>query len=182
MRSPARAALCVLALAACGDEGASTALEGIYAVGTWTENPTACDAEGPSVAPLNDPFVYVKLESFFGSEFLNVVNCDDEADCDARASDDDTIHLSGFAFDLGNDRDGWTSHSSAGFGDTPDCTGFVTDGRLTSAEPSIRIEKRRTDSAPFSDAECSDEAAEAAAAGQPCADLEVVVATFVRKY
>jgi hypothetical protein len=165
------------ALAGCGG-GSLTDLEGVYTVSAWTTNPAGCAAEGPSVAEQRDPLFYLKGESFLGVEFVNIKGCQTEADCKMLAGEADTIHIGEFSFDEGSDSAGWTSRSAFGFENGGECTGSVTESIMTSpADGQIRIEVRTTDAAPFApdgQGECADEAVEAAAAGQPCSELEVV--------
>ena len=102
-------------LVCCGGGDPSTSLEGVYEISTWTENPDGCDAEGPSVLP--HPFgtthFYVKNDSFFGQDFVNVVGCEGVTDCQEEAKDV-TFDLSFFGPLLsGNDDEGWTSDESS---------------------------------------------------------------------
>jgi hypothetical protein len=173
-------AITVLGATACGSDSL-TGLEGVYTVSTWTDNPAGCTAEGPSVATDHDGFFYVKSESFIGSKFVNVPSCASVAECQAKASDDGTINLGGFAFEDGSDSAGWTTHNAFAFGSSGSCMGDITDALMTSTNDGIRIESRTTMSAPFT-GECTDEAAEAAAAGQPCTSLEVVTASFTADF
>jgi len=172
--------MAALALAGCGGDGGITDLEGIYTIASWTVNSQGCDAEGPSVAATRQPFAYIKGETFLGAEFVNVVTCDSVAVCEDKARDGDTIHLGGFTFDRGSDSAGWTERSAFGFMRDIACEGQLFDGTLTSpAAGQIRIEERTSQPATYPPdmGECTDEGAEAAAANQPCAELEVVTLT-----
>lgn len=177
-----RFALLLLVVAACNDDDSLTSFTGVYTLSSWTENAADCAAEGPSVLDQRPPMVYIKTDNFLGVEFVNVVSCDDLAECQAKANDANTIHLGGFTFDEGSDSTGWRSTTAFGFESEGTCDGSVTETVMTSPiDGTIRIESRRTDAPPFpADAagECPDEAVIAAAAGQPCTALEVVVATF----
>src|SRR5687768_947948 len=103
-------------LAACGGgNDGLTAHEGVYAVATWTSNPTACDAEGPSIAEIQDPFFFIKSESFFGEQFINVNACPTVGECQADARDDDTLHIGQWGFQSGSDADGWSDDSAFAF-------------------------------------------------------------------
>ncbi len=168
----------VLAAGVAGCRGGSlTELEGVYSISTWTESSTSCDAEGPSVAAQRSPSFYLKAESFFGEDFVNVKSCDSDAECRMLATEEDTIHIGEFTFDDGSDADGWSSGTATGFELDGSCMGLVSESKLTATGEQIRIEVRRIDVPPFApDAqnECPDEAVAAAAAGQPCTDLEVV--------
>ncbi|MBA3392938.1 MAG: hypothetical protein H0T89_09855 [Deltaproteobacteria bacterium] len=169
-----------LGLAACGgDDGLSTNLQAVYGVSTWTQNATACDAEGATVADLQDPFFYIKTESFFGESILNVKQCDTVAECQMLARDKDTIHLGSFNFEEGSDAEGWTNRGGFAFSFQGMCEGSIHEVRMTSTGSGVRIEDRRFEAVPFpadSSDECPDDKLEAAVAGQPCSELEVVTA------
>ena len=173
-------------VAGCGGGGGGTSHEGIYSVTTWTRNSTACDVEGTSVAAMNEPFFYVKNESFFGEDFVNVNGCADVSDCKTQANDNDTIHIGMFAFEEGDDKNGWKTRSAFAFEVSGQCQGGVTESVLTISGSSFRIEQKHFDAVPFppstGEDECPDEKVEQAAAGQPCNELEVVTATFDSKY
>jgi len=166
------------ALVGCG--GLSSELEGIYDIGTWTQNPDACDAEGASILEQQpETSFYVRVETFFGQKFLNAALCSDLADCQAQAGDN-TINLNGWAFDGGDDANGWTGATVFAGGSGDQCTGQVTDHVMTSSGPdTVRIESRTRETLPFpvdSDGFCSTDKAREAADGQPCTTLEVVTA------
>jgi hypothetical protein len=166
--------------AACGS---LTDLEGVYTIDTWTQNSTACDVEGPSVAAINDPNFYIKIENFLGHEFVNVVECADVATCAAEAGDDETLHLGGWAFEDGSDDDGWRETTAFAFDMNGTCTGSVRDTVMTSpASNTVRIESRERDTQPFpaTGGDCSDEDTLAAAEGQPCTTFEVTTATYTQ--
>lgn len=168
-----------LALAGCGGESL-TALEGLYAVSTWTLNPDSCDADGPSIAETHDGFAYLKAESFLGTEFVNVHTCATADECADKARDGDTIHLNAFTFEEGSDADGWTNTSAFGFMRDVSCESLVSVTTLTApAAGTIRIEQRTLQPAtyPPENGACTEEGAEAAGGAQPCAELEVVTMT-----
>jgi hypothetical protein len=175
----------VWAAAGCGgSSGLSTGLEGIYSITTWTDNPTACDAEGPSVLAMRgDTALFIRTESFLGKAFLNGVRCADLPAC-RTAYVDATVMFNGWSFEKGGDASGWTGATIyAGSGTGTQCTGKVIDHTMTSpATHQLRIESKSREAMPFavgSDGFCSTDAAQVAAMGQPCVDLEVVTATFV---
>ncbi len=174
-------AVFLLGTAACGS-GSLTELEGIYTVTTWTDNLASCEVEGPSVASIQNPFFFIKSENIFGSKFVNVAGCETQAECEAKATDADTIHLGGFAFESGSDSAGWTSRSTFAFESNGMCEGSATDQKMTSTAGAIRIESRSTDIAPYA-GDCDDDAKiEEAAAGQPCVSLEVMTASFTADF
>jgi hypothetical protein len=182
-----RITLLGLLLIGCGGgSGGGTSFEGIFKVDTWTENPTACTAEGPSVAATREPFFYVKNESFLGAKFVNVNGCADLTVCKTEANDKDTIHIGSFAFEEGSDGAGWTEHSAFAFDVQGQCKGGVTDTTLTITKTMFRIESRHVAALPFppstGEDECPDAKVEEAAKGQPCDQLEVVTATFQQTF
>ena len=167
------------ALVGCG--GLSSDLEGIYEIGTWTQNPDACDVEGPSILEQqSQTLFYVRVENFLGQKFLNASLCDDLANCQSEAGSD-TINLNGWAFDGGDDSNGWTGATVFAGGSGTECTGQVTDHLMTSSGPdTVLIESRTRETLPFpvdSDGFCDTDQARAAAEGQPCITFEVVTAT-----
>jgi hypothetical protein len=176
------AAGAVALTAACGDDGSS--FEAIYQVDAWTENAASCDDGGESVLESkSQTMFYVKLENFIGTEFLNVKFCDDQADCEMLAGDDETIFIGEFGFETGNDN-GWTAGYFSGFPDNDDvCQGNWVETTLApNGEAGVIIEERRTPAggfAPDSDGFCDDEPGKQAAQGQPCAELERLTATEI---
>jgi len=175
--------IALLATPACtGDSG--SALQGIYRATTWTRNDTACDTLGPSVLTQQAEITfYVKQETFFGAEFLNVNFCADVNDCTMLAGDNSTIYVGRFQFDRGNDTDGWTSAYYSGVPTNNVCDGdFLETTLLSPAEGVVRIDQVATPAggfAPDQDGLCTDEAGQAAAQGQPCGSLEVITANLV---
>ncbi|HTM21628.1 MAG TPA: hypothetical protein VL172_14000 [Kofleriaceae bacterium] len=178
--------LCALPLlAACG--GDMSGLTGVYDINSWTDNPTACDVEGPASGN-TETALYVKEENFIGTKFLNVNACTDVAECETLAADDDTINIGNWGFTDGNDDDGWVdsnAYAFTNFDDPTKCDATGSETIMTSpAEGMLRIERRTTHSAePYpatgpNDDPCPDAGAEAAVQGQPCDSLEVVTATF----
>jgi len=174
-----RGLLGLLIVAGCGG-GSLSDLEGVYTLDTWTQNTTAC-TEGPSVLDqMSDKALFVKEENFLGEKFLNAVHCADAADCQAKAAED-TIFLDGYAFESGSDDKGWTGQTIFASG-TDTCSGQVIDHVMTApADGTLRIESQTRNSLPFNkdaDGFCNTDDAKKAAEGQPCAELEVVTATF----
>lgn len=169
-------------LAACGG-GIATDLEGIYTIETWTDNPVGCASEGPTILPSQpEAMFFVRAESYFGTDFVNVDLCADPTACEAAAASA-AIEFDGWAFDRGSDADGWRGGQATAGGDGTTCTGSASDDTLTAtAAGAVRIESRRRVSRPFSpdaDGLCSTDDAIAAASGEPCAELAVVTARRV---
>jgi hypothetical protein len=184
-----RITLLGLLLIGCGGgDGGGTEFEGIWRVDTWTDNNMGCAAEGPSVAAGREAFLYTKNEAFPGTSFVNVKGCDDIVTCKELANDKSTIHIGSFGFEEGSDATGWTTHFAFAFASSQGkCEGGVTDTKLTISATTFRIEGRHIEAVPFPatsdpDDECPDASIEQAAAGQPCAGLEVVTATFMQDY
>lgn len=176
-----------LLLIGCGGgSSGGTSFEGIYRVDTWTQNLMACDAEGPSVASTREPLFYVKNENFLGQRFVNVNGCDDVTICSTDANDEDTIHIGSFAFEEGSDSGGWSTRSAFAFDVQGQCQGGVTETKMTISKTSFRIEQKHFEAVPFppvaGEDECPDDKVEAAIAGQPCDELEIVTATFMQDY
>ena len=178
----------LLPLAACGggDDGSMTALEGIYELASWTHNPDGCDGEGPATfEESNYSHFFIKREAFFGEEFVTTVFCSELDDCRAQAAEEDTLHIGNFAFDSGNDDDGWTGTSTILFNDDTSCMGSVLEATLTGTPGSaVRIDQEGvtvTDVPLAGEDECDDQAAYDQAAGLPCEELTVVMGTFLEE-
>ena len=159
------AALFTMLVAACGgDDGESTAFEGIYQLDSWTHNPDSCDGEGPaSIEESSYSHFFVRFDSFFGEEFVAAVTCTNLEECRADAADDDS---------------GWTGSSSIlSIGDAS-CMGSVFQATLTGeAGASVRIdeETKTVADVPLGDDEdCDNEAAYQQASDLPCEQLTVV--------
>jgi len=174
-----RRLLGLLIAAGCGG-GSLTELEGVYTLDTWTQNTAACSEGGSVLDQMSDKALFIKEENFLGERFVNAVRCTDAADCQAKAAMD-TIFLDGYAFESGSDDKGWTGQTVFASGiDT--CEGQVIDHVMTvPADGALRIESQTRNSLPFakdSEGFCNTDDARKAAEGQPCAELEVVTASF----
>lgn len=179
MRKLTPFAILVATLVGCG--GLESELTGIYEITAWTENATACDAEGPSIlAGQQEAWFYVRVEDLLGQEFLNAAKCADLATCKTE-SGDDTIQFNGWTFENGDDAKGWRGTTVFAGGSGGQCSGGVTDHVMTSlGADAVQIESREREARPFSaDGEgfCTTDDAIAAAEGEPCVSLEVVTAT-----
>jgi hypothetical protein len=173
-------------LIGCGGGGGGTSFEGIWRVDTWTDNPTACNAEGPPAGG-TEPLVYVKNESILGESFINVNPCPDIATCKADANDKGTVHIGSFFFEDGSDKSGWTYHDAFAFDTQGQCEPRGIDATLTIDAQTFRIESRHSTGTPFPigsdpDEPCPSDKAEDAIAGKPCDGFEVVTATFMEKF
>ena len=176
------ACVITLTVACTGGSSVETELVGVYTMSSWTQNDTACDAEGPSILETEtDKAIFVEVGSLLGQEFLQVVTCVDVPDCQSKAAED-TIFLGEFAFDGGNDTSGWTGATFGGSIAEGQCSGLVTDFLMTGPTPdTLRVESRSRNTRPFpqdSDGFCDLAAAKTAAEGQPCMQFEVISATF----
>lgn len=177
-RIPVVVALAILPLAVgCGDDGTSFA--GVYEASTWTRNEAGCGSEGPSVlADEFATFFYVKNSKFFGQKFIGISFCETQAECEIEGMDEELLDLSGFALDSGSDDSGWTGDSF--FGSTSadgTCEGMVTTARLTGTSTTVRLEARRIPVSGVpkdSDGFCDFDKAKQVAAGNDCAELEVI--------
>ena len=176
-----RASLLALTiLAACGGNDGLTSHEGVYAIATWTSNPSSCDAEGPSIADIQDPFFFIKSESFLGEEFINVNVCPTAEQCAADARDDSTLHIGQWGFQSGSDGAGWTDDSAFAIEVQGTCNATRVQTTMTFTGTSVRIEERTSSGtfAPDATGDCPDDQAAAATASAPCETFEVVTADF----
>jgi len=186
------ATLCgAAACAACGssDGGISSEIladfEGVYQLDSASENPTGCDAEGPSNLDTiaQRQFVAIRLKMLTVSG-LQLISCADDAGCASTA----TMVKSGGGWaaawswflseSTATDQLGGLSASS-GFAQSGVCTGrSYTALTLTRQSDTLRLEARTTDLAdlPADNGVCwADPAKERSeAAGRPCSSLRVL--------
>ncbi len=167
-----------------------TAWEGIYDIDTWTNNATACDAEGDSILDTQGATaLYVKVENFLGQKFVNVNTCSDVADCETMASDADTIHVGQWGFSDGSDGDGWSYNwytAFDNFDDDTKCDGTRHETLFTSpADGAVRLEARTSVEVQFDKPDgvtncfdLEDEDLEGPVGDPACGRFEVVTATF----
>jgi hypothetical protein len=127
-----------------------------------------------------DPNFFIKSESFFGEQFVNVNVCPSVGECQADASDDGTLHIEQWGFQAGSDSDGWSDDSAFAFDVQGTCEATRVRTRMTFADTLVTIEERtsRGTFAPSPNGECPDDAALAATDASPCETLEVVTADF----
>jgi hypothetical protein len=169
-----------LLLISCGDDD-GTALEGVYEISTWTENPDGCDVEGPSVLP--HPFgtthFYVKNDSFFGQSFVNVVGCEGVPDCQEEAKEV-RFDLSFFGnLASGSDDAGWRNDDGSCGGGSIDYPELLMledgEGQIVLEAQIKSLDDPPRDSEGFLDCE----AGYAQVASLPCERLEVIKGSLV---
>lgn len=182
-----------LALAGCGGDGGdgglgalATEVEGIYTVDSYTRNEEACAAEGASVLEeLEERFLVVTVREALGQQYVSAVSCADVADCRAKAAADEYAaqYMANF-----------TRAEGEGLAGTQVSTGWSgSEGDLCTAperlelslvkvgDEGLRLETRTTvgdDYPADSDGFCTTDGGAAATKGKPCAQLEVLTATF----
>jgi hypothetical protein len=192
--------LLALALVGCGgsDEGAENggsgldeatvqSFEGVYRLDSFTENPSSCDAEGPSTfATIMDRSFVMVGSSFFGDHYLQLASCSD-SDCPMKV---DAIRTNGsYFFDYGLILSGVAGPdeltgflASTGFGMDDLCVEreYVTHV-LTRTGDTVRVESRTValEDAPQEDGFCVVEPAkqQQEAEGRPCTALSVFTGT-----
>jgi hypothetical protein len=181
MASYAYSMVALVLLAGCSDDAIATDHAGIYSVTSWTQNEAGCDEPGSSIADGKNAFFYVANQSFFGAEFIQAADCVDLSACRMEV-DDNTINLSGYAFEEGSDSDGWTGTGYILGGGADSCSGNVFDDRLTiPADGEIQIERRSVfvENIPIDpDQGCDEEAAQKMAKTLPCSELETIRGTL----
>lgn len=184
MKLPLFAAL-ALSLAACGGgSGVDTSAEGIYTVSAWNGTENGCEGAGtPLDPPSSTARLYIESVSVFGTSFLNVVPCDDEAECQEGA-ESSTVNLSfiGWTFDKGSDSAGWTgSGGDSVSGDDTTCLGNSNAATMTINGSSVHIENRRTKVEwPKPSGGCTLDDLPMHAATAACTSKVVVDATFAK--
>ena len=177
--------------AACGGDGGGLSsellagFEGVYQLDTATENPAACDVEGPSVLDTIAPKQFVALAlKMLTINGLQVISCADDAGCastvaQAKSGGGWAAAWSWFFSEsVGANALGGLSASS-GFQQSGTCTERTyTALTLTRAGDVLRIEARRTDLAdvPADNGICWAEPAKqrSEAAALPCSSLRVL--------
>lgn len=179
----------VLAVACGGDDPADSALQGIYAIDTWTKNEMGCSTEGPDIlATRNDKYFYVELYQDLGRRRLYTSRCIDLEECHAEIGDTIVwLGGQGWVSEGGSDRSGWTGatmYASDGAPGSRPCAGGIIDHRMTSTlGDQVRIaSETRTAPGGFgkdSYGVCDIDEALAATAGQACEELVVVTGTLV---
>jgi hypothetical protein len=184
-------AVAMLGAAACGGDGGGLSsellggFEGVYQLDAATENPAACDAEGPSVLDTiaQKQFVALGLK-MLTINGLQVISCADDAGCASTAA-----NAKGgggwaaawgwfFSESVAADQLGGLSASS-GFAQGGTCTErSYTALAVMRVGDGLRIDERRTDlaDAPADNGICWAEPAKqrAEAAGLPCSSLRVL--------
>ncbi|HEX9620026.1 MAG TPA: hypothetical protein VF989_07830 [Polyangiaceae bacterium] len=198
MKNPpcSRAALalsCTL-LSACGgqdggdrSEQAFESFLGIYAIGEYTVNDAACDAEGASAfSTLAETYLVSHRDEFLGVPFLLFFSCSDAADCRDKVATfaDGQGVASERSYTLSSAESGHHltgSREISGFGDGELCRdGGVEALDLVRDGLGIVIELhgRYADFSPDEAGICWSDRGAAAAEGAPCTRFEVLRATF----
>jgi hypothetical protein len=171
----------VVALAACGP---STALEGIYELSSWTNNPSDCAAPGsPAFEEGLYSHFFVRGDRFFGTFFINAVMCEGLDACRANASDRDTLFIGDFLFDEEGDDGDWVGARGSLSNDGARCSGRLRLARIT-GEPGASVliseESKTVSDIPVdSREECDFDAARVGAASHPCESLTLVTGAFL---
>ncbi|MCW5803728.1 MAG: hypothetical protein KIT31_15195 [Deltaproteobacteria bacterium] len=177
-------------LAACTSESdfadVAAGAEGIYRVTSYTRNDQACAPGGSSLLG-KDKFAFAVSRQLFGISVLDIYSCENPADCRAKlaALDANGSFSLDFSFTLSDVEAGVLvgAGASTGFGDGGVCReGEITKTRLVLEGTSLRLQQEVTvaDDYPADrDGFCTTTAAQAAAAGNACSELEVFSADFV---
>ncbi len=175
-------ALCVLA--ACGGSskgaGGRTALDGVYAIQTWSENTTGCDAPGDSVFDQHaERGLMIKESMFVAVPVVDFHVCTDDAACNQELGEP-TLFLPYMA-ERGSDAAGWISDDDGvAIDDNGTCRGEDTIATLTSTGSNtvaIAIEHRMVSGFPRDNTNhCAYDGLVAAAKQVPCMALETITA------
>lgn len=132
------AVLMTMGLAACGgdDGGEPDPLLGIFEITSQTLSEMGCDAPMPLVDPSScfgcvaeKPFFKVKRQTFFGSSFLSVVDCDNATTCDDDEDDPDTVDLGGAILER-KEGGAWVGNAYAASYGGASCSYQETEWRL----------------------------------------------------
>ncbi len=175
------------AAAACGDDFDDLAadMEGIYQVRTHTENLDACEPGGDSLTGADvDGLVVAKSLPIFGTPNVGLISCADPADCRdkiARHQQQEPYAVD-FAFAVQKVVDGALAGTGISTGFNMD--GTCKEGSVFTTTASVdgdvlTIVQRRIiadDYTASGDGSCTTDAAQNAAAGNECSQLEELVA------
>ena len=169
----------------CGDsDEALSSLYGIYELSAWNENDVSCGDDGPSVlADKIEKYLVVKEGEFF-VKFVSAEACENLEACRAVAVDD-TLNLSAYLFNEGNDSDGWTGERASAFGSGDSCSGDFTQFTMTSPESGVveivtqnhSVEDVGRDADDF----CDLDEVETRGPTEPCTARQLMRATLVEK-
>jgi hypothetical protein len=169
------------------DEATVQSFEGRYRLDSFTENPSSCDAEGPStIASITETNFVMVGSSFFGDRYLQLTSCSD-ADCSMKVN---AIRTNGSYFmeyslilsGVAGPEELTGFLASTGFGMDDRCVEReYIDHVLTRTGDTVRVESRTIalEDAPQEDGFCVVEPAKQKqeAAGRPCTALSVFTGT-----
>ena len=189
------AALCAVVAFGCGKptvESVGRRIGGVWAVESHTTNAAGCDAEGPSTldAVRERHFVAVATKTL-GESRLTLASCVDVGACrdkERRLAAGEMLSGEWF-YEFTTVAEGGrlaARYASTGFAseDRKTCSGGSASERtLEVRDGKLRIEERTRTARDYpADAEggCWTDRALAAAEGQPCSRLQVLIATAVR--
>lgn len=175
------AALTLLTACGGGDDDGSTALEGIYELDSWTSTTDTCNETGqPAFEETLYSHFFIRHDEFFGETYIPAVFCEMIDGCRSDAAETDTLFLTEFSFEEGNDADGWTGFRSILDSDT--CSGMFYELLLTGDPGQNAVIERQvksvTDVPKDAEGECDDAAAREQAADATCERRDLVIGSF----
>ncbi len=169
----------------CGADDLAADVEGIYLIDSHTENLQACTEGGESLVEADGPkYVVARRSNAFGFSFLNILACNDLADCHAVVAKLDAQES--FAIDFGftivdDDGDLESGVTTSGSSSNGVCSGGSTGiTRLTLNDNgmAIVVEETAADDYPLDNGGCTTEGAALAAANNSCSSRIDLRATF----
>lgn len=143
----AGAGLMALGLVACGgdDGGGSDPVIGTFEVTSHQLSEMGCEMPVPLVDPsscfgcvVEKPFFKVKRQSFLGSSFLTVVECDSATMCDDDGDDPDSIDLGGAILERKEDG-AWLGNAYAASYGGASCSYQETEWKLEETEAGVAL-------------------------------------------
>lgn len=141
------AGVLALGLAACGgdDDGGSDPVLGTFEVTRHELSEMGCGATMPLVDPsscfgcvLEKPFFKIKRQSFLGSSFLTLVECDSATVCDDDDDDPDSIDLGGAIFER-KEAGAWIGNAYAASYGGASCSYQETEWRLEETDDGVSL-------------------------------------------
>ena len=166
---PLIAATAALAAAATGCGQPYDDLLGVWQVTAHTDNPTGCDAEGPTVP--DPPYIKFIEGEFFGQEYAEYVDC-----TDAGVTCEESGGIFG-ALLYAEEIDGGVRASifaASHGGDPDDCllSGTISDATVSGGV--LRIETRHRSQDSVSGTACDSDDAKDRFSSLPCTGFEVL--------